>query len=135
MPARFKLDENLPRDAQALLIDAGLDVHSVNDERLGGRADSTILDACLKEDRVLVTLDLDFADIRLYPPSSHRGIWVLRAETQSIQNALSALRGALALLGKEADRKSPVDRRGKQYSHTRVAEGTRVARNSVSVWR
>ena len=101
MPARFKLDENLPRDAQALLVDAGHDVHSVNDERLGGRADSTILDVCLIEDRVLVTLDLDFAEIRLYPPSSHRGIWVLRPGTQSIQNALSALRGALALLGKE----------------------------------
>jgi predicted nuclease of predicted toxin-antitoxin system len=64
-------------------------------------AASTILDVCLKEDRVLVTLDLDFADIRLYPPPSHSGIWVLRPGTQSIQNALFALRGALALLGKE----------------------------------
>lgn len=102
MSSRFKLDENLPRDAKALLVDAGHDVHSVNDERLGGRADLTILDVCVSEDRVLVTLDLDFADIRLYPPSSHRGIWILRPETQSIQNALSALGGALTLLDKES---------------------------------
>ena len=101
MAARFKLDENLPRDAQALLLDAGHEAHTVNDERLAGRPDSKILDACLNEDRVLVTLDLDFADIREYPPSNHRGIWVLRPETQSIENTLSALRGALALLGKE----------------------------------
>jgi predicted nuclease of predicted toxin-antitoxin system len=101
MPLRFKLDENLPRDAETLLVDAGHDARSVTDEGLGGRADSTILDVCLKEDRVLVTLDLDFADIRLYPPSSHRGIWVLRPETQSIENTISALRAALALLGKE----------------------------------
>jgi predicted nuclease of predicted toxin-antitoxin system len=101
MPARFKLDENLPRDAQALLVAAGHDAHSVNDERLAGHPDSRILDVCVNEDRVLVTLDLDFADIREYPPSSHRGIWVLRPATQSIENTLSALRGALALIGKE----------------------------------
>ena len=101
MIARFKLDENLPRDAQTLLLDAGHEAHTVNDERLAGRPDSQILDVCLTEDRVLVTLDLDFADIRQYPPSSNRGIWVLRPERQSIENSLSALRGALALLGKE----------------------------------
>src|ERR1700675_1358157 len=34
MPARFKLDENLPRDAEALLRKIGHDVHTVLDERL-----------------------------------------------------------------------------------------------------
>jgi predicted nuclease of predicted toxin-antitoxin system len=63
MAARFKLDENLPRDAQALLLAAGHDAHTVNDRRLAGRPDSKIFDVCLNEDRVLVTLDLDFADI------------------------------------------------------------------------
>jgi len=101
MAERFKLDDNLPRDAQALLLAAGQDAHTVNDERLAGRPDSKIFDVCLNEDRVLVTLDLDFADIREYPPYSHRGIRVLRSETQSIENTLSALRGALALIGKE----------------------------------
>jgi len=36
MPARFKLDENLPRDAEALLREAGHDVHTVLAEYLGG---------------------------------------------------------------------------------------------------
>lgn len=94
MAARFKLDENLPREAQVLLLDAGHDAHSVHDERLVGHADAKIFDVCLNEDRVLVTLDLDFADIRQYPPSSHGGVWVLRPETQSIENTLSVLRGA-----------------------------------------
>ena len=102
MAARFKLDENLPRAAHALLVDAGHDAHTVSDERLGGGRDNKVLDACLKENRILITLDLDFADIRLYPPSGHRGIWVLRPGAQSIENTLSVLRGALALLGKEA---------------------------------
>jgi predicted nuclease of predicted toxin-antitoxin system len=101
MARRFKLDENLPRDAQTLLVAAGHDVHSVNDQRLGGGRDPLVLDACLKENRVLITLDLDFSDIRRYPPSSHQGIWVLRATVQSIQGILSMVRGALALVGTE----------------------------------
>lgn len=46
-------------------------------------------------------LDLDFADIRPYPPSTHAGVWVLRPPTQSIENTLAVLRGALALLTTE----------------------------------
>jgi predicted nuclease of predicted toxin-antitoxin system len=101
MAARFKLDENLPRDAHTLLAHAGHDAHSVTDENLGGDPDPKVIEACLNEDRILVTLDLDFADIRLYPPSSHHGIWVLRPTTQSIGNIVAVLRGALALLATE----------------------------------
>jgi predicted nuclease of predicted toxin-antitoxin system len=101
MVARFKLDEKLPREAQALLLGAGHDARTIHDESLVGGPDSKILDVCLNEDRVLVTLDLDFADIRQYPPSSHRGVWVLRPETQSIENTLSVLRGALNLISEE----------------------------------
>lgn len=32
---------------------------------------------------MLVTLDLDFSDIRAYPATSHRGVWVLRPAVQS----------------------------------------------------
>jgi predicted nuclease of predicted toxin-antitoxin system len=106
MAARFKLDENLPRDAHTLLADAGHDAHSASDEGLGGGPDSKVIEACLTENRILVTLDLDFADIRVYPPSSHRGIWVLRPPTQSVVNTVSVLRGALALLAAE-----PTDKR------------------------
>jgi hypothetical protein len=45
--------------------------------------------------------DLNFADTRLYPPSSHPGVWVLRPATQSIENTLSVVKGALALLETE----------------------------------
>ena len=74
MPGRFKLDETLPRDAKALLLAAGHDVESAIDERLAGNPDAKVLDACRAEGRVLITLDLDFADIRLYPPSTHSGV-------------------------------------------------------------
>jgi predicted nuclease of predicted toxin-antitoxin system len=67
MAARFKVDENLPREAQALLLNAGHDAQTVYGERLAGHPDTTIFDVCLNEDRVLITLDLDFSDIRQYP--------------------------------------------------------------------
>ena len=101
MAARFKVDENLPREAQALLLDSGHDAQTVHEERLVGNPDTKIFDVCLNEDRILVALDLDLSDIRQYPPSSHRGIWVLRPETQSIKNTLSVLKGALALVADE----------------------------------
>lgn len=101
MATRFKLDENIPRDAEALLRDAGHNVETVLAEQLGGRADPLVLDACRSEDRVLVTFDLDFADIRAYPLASHLGIWVLRPVTQSIENTLMLLRGALKLIESE----------------------------------
>ncbi len=66
MVVRFKLDENLPRDAEELLRDAGHEVQKVRQERLEGSADIRVLDACLIESRILITLDLDFSDIRLY---------------------------------------------------------------------
>lgn len=69
MGARFKVDENLPREAQALRLSVGHDAQTVHEERLVGHPDATIFDICLREDRVLITLDLDFSDIRQYPPS------------------------------------------------------------------
>jgi predicted nuclease of predicted toxin-antitoxin system len=101
MVVRFKLDENLPKNAGTLLVDAGHDVETVLDERLGGNPDAKILEVCQVENRVLVTFDLDFSDIRLYPPSSHKGIWILRPQTQSVENTLALLRGALELVRSE----------------------------------
>ena len=101
MPVRFKLDENLPKGARALLRDAGHDVETVLDERLGGNSDTRVFDACRTENRVLVTFDLDFSDIRLYPPSSHNGLRILRPHTQSVDNTLALLRAALELVRSE----------------------------------
>ena len=104
MTTRFKLDENLPRDAEELLRQAGYDVQTVLDQHLGGQPDPRILDICRREDRVLITLDLDFADIQVHPPASHAGVWVLRGPMQSIEMTLSLLRGALTLLRTEPSR-------------------------------
>lgn len=101
MAIRFKLDENIPRDAAALLRDAGHDVVTVLDERLGGSPDSKIFDVCQAESRILVTLDLDFADIRRYPPSKQAGICMLRPAFQGIESTLDLLKKTLPLFESE----------------------------------
>lgn len=101
MGLRFKLDEHLPRDAVALLGTSGHDAHTVEQEGLAGSPDADLVAACTREGRILVTLDLDFTDIRRYAPGSHPGIWVLRPARQSIERTLQVLRTALALLATE----------------------------------
>ena len=72
---RFKFDENLPGELAALFAKVGHDAVTVLDEQIGGAKDADIAAVCLGEDRVLVTLDADFADIRAYPPQRYRGLW------------------------------------------------------------
>ncbi|MCS6319759.1 MAG: DUF5615 family PIN-like protein [Nitrospira sp.] len=101
MLIRFKLDENLPRNAEVSLQQAGHDVHTVLAEQLGGSPDPQVFIVSQAEERILVMFDLDFSDIRVYPPASHHGIWVLRPHTQSIENTLALLRSALRVLKDE----------------------------------
>ena len=102
MPGQFKLDENLPADAAHLFSAAGHDVETVLSEELGGEPGRKVIDIARAEDRILVTIDLDFADTREYPPKEYPGIWVLRSQSQAIESILSLLRGALAILDTES---------------------------------
>ncbi len=89
---KFKIDENLPAEAAEILKSAGYDAHTVSDESLSGANDETVAGASRSEDRILVTLDLDFANIRAYPPGEHAGIVVLRVKRQDKLTVLVHLR-------------------------------------------
>lgn len=75
---KFKVDENMPVEVAALLAQAGHDAVTVRDQQMSGHADPAVAQMCRNEGRALVTLDLDFADIRAYPPADYPGIIVLR---------------------------------------------------------
>jgi len=94
---KFKIDGNLPAEVAALLAGAGHDAQ----QRMGGRADPDIADLCQRENRAIVTLDLDFADIRAYPPVSYSGIIVLRLARLDTLRILSVVQRLLPLFGKE----------------------------------
>lgn len=98
---RLKIDENLPIDVADLLRSAGHDALTVFDERLIGEADSHILDICQEEERALITLDLDFGDVRSYPPHEYLGLVVLRLHRQDKPYVLETIRRIIPLLEKE----------------------------------
>lgn len=79
---KFKLDENLPADLATYLSEAGHDVEDVVAEGLGGEEDPPVLARATAEGRMLLTFDLDFADVRRYPPGRHAGIVVFRLHDQ-----------------------------------------------------
>ena len=106
MGPRFKLDENIPREAEALFHNAGYDCHSILSENLAGCGDGKLIDVCRQEQRVLITLDLDFSDMRLFPPSAHVGIWILRPASQSVMGIVKLIERGLHMLKTE-----PTDRR------------------------
>ena len=94
---KFKLDENLPELVRDALTELGHDAHTVAAEGLAGAHDGAVLDACVAEDRVLITLDLDFSDIRAYPPGSYPGLWVLRPPKQTFKAIEALVRAGLQL--------------------------------------
>jgi predicted nuclease of predicted toxin-antitoxin system len=75
---KIKLDENIPVSVVQVLASHGHDVHSVWDEGLVGRKDQEIWVRCQQEERLLITQDLDFADLRKFQPGSHFGIILVR---------------------------------------------------------
>lgn len=75
---RLKLDENLGRSVGERCVAAGHDVTTVVGQGLAGCADARLLAVCGQEGRVLVTLDLDFANPLRFDPASSPGIAVLR---------------------------------------------------------
>ena len=99
---RFKLDENLPLAACRLLRESGFDAMSVWDQEMIGASDQELARICSAEDRVLMTFDLDFANIRSYPPSQFAGFVVFRLLTQDKRHLLSILKKTVPIFAKNS---------------------------------
>ncbi len=99
---RFKIDENLPREVAEILTGARHDATTIIDEQLRGENDPRIIDVCLHEHRALITLDLDFADVRAYPPELFFGIIVLRVHRQDKKHLITLFNRLIPILEEEA---------------------------------
>ena len=99
---RCKIDENMPIDAAQLLRASGLECDTVYDEALSGARDERVAERCRVERRALLTLDLDFADIRAYPPGEYHGIVVLRPSEVDRTRVLHLLGRIVPLLDHES---------------------------------
>jgi predicted nuclease of predicted toxin-antitoxin system len=98
---KFKVDENLPHEVCNLLTHAGHDATSVGRQGLGGADDARIYQICQAERRALITLDVDFANVRTYEPKSSAGVVVLRLAQQDRQRVLDAVASILPMLAHE----------------------------------
>lgn len=99
---RFKIDENLPVEVAEILREIGYDALTVEEQRLRGEQDQSLASICRREQRILVTLDLDFADIRTYRPKDYPGFLVLRLKNQDKLEVLKVFRSLLPLLRSES---------------------------------
>jgi predicted nuclease of predicted toxin-antitoxin system len=113
---RFLIDANLPRAVIAVVQSLGHQMEFARDIGLASATDEQIAQHALQYRAALITRDLDFADIRRYPPDRYSGIVVLRlpdtAVAEEIAKALkrflsepgfvAALPGRLAVV--EGDR-------------------------------
>jgi predicted nuclease of predicted toxin-antitoxin system len=75
---KFKLDENFGIRTLRLFQQAGHDIHTVRDEQLQGVSDQVLYEICCHEQRCLVTLDVDFANVLRFPPRESGGLVVIR---------------------------------------------------------
>ncbi|MEW5920505.1 MAG: DUF5615 family PIN-like protein [Bacillota bacterium] len=88
---KFKIDENLPLEVSNILKRYGYDTETVLDERLQGATDDALINICKEEKRILITFDLDFSDVRAYPPGAYPGIIVIRLADQSVDSTMSVI--------------------------------------------
>jgi predicted nuclease of predicted toxin-antitoxin system len=110
---RFLIDANLPRSAVGLLVGFGHEVDFARDIGLASAPDEQI---AIRAQETSAMRDMDFADIRRYPPSQYAGIVVLRLPDDAVAQEivrvierfikehqfLDALNGRLAIV--ETDR-------------------------------
>lgn len=78
---KFTLDENLPGQVSDLFRSAGYDVANIFEEGLSGHSDAAIAQACAAGGRCFVTMDADFANVRVNMPQEFPGMIVIRLQS------------------------------------------------------
>jgi len=117
---KFKTDENMPVQVAEILVRHGYDAINVIDQNLAGHPDLNVAQVCRTEQRALVTLDLDFADKRVYPPDQYAGLIVPRPSRQSIP-AIERLAELMVQIPRQrTSRRTPVDRGGAEGADSRL---------------
>lgn len=94
---KIKLDENLPSALVYRLQALGHEVDTVPGEHLTGCNDEEVWLAAQRDERFLITQDLDFSDIRRYKPGTHMGLCSFALRTLAALPWRNALRRYSAL--------------------------------------
>ena len=84
---KFILDANIPYSAKRVFQKADRVFH-VGEIGLGDASDEEILRRAFREGAILVTRDLDFANVILHPSGTHSGIIVIRVPPHFTANSI-----------------------------------------------
>ena len=124
---RLLLDQMIDADIATDLRAAGHDVCCVADIDLATADDAEILQAAIRDDRILVTLDRHFGDWAVLPLKHHPGVIRIKASPTTTESIQSVLHPFLGTHGEEdfADSLVIVGRSGLRRVHTTDAETER----------
>ncbi len=92
---KVKLDENIPVRLSAELGRLGHDVDTVVSEGLTGKPDADVWSAARREDRFLITQDLDFSDVRQFKPGTHAGLLLVRLREPGANALVSRIKAVI----------------------------------------
>ena len=101
MSHAFKIDEHLPIEVAELCRARGFAAATIYEQEMGGADDPRVIDVCQSEKRALISMDLDFADLRTYPPNKYYGLIVLRLGRQDKHHILHVVPSIFPLLETE----------------------------------
>lgn len=75
---KFFLDANIPYSALEIFEELNLESTHARDAGLSRADDMKIMDYAVKNDSILVTKDLEFANLISFPIESHHGVILMR---------------------------------------------------------
>jgi len=101
-------DECVYQATVTLLRTWGCDTVTAQEAGLAGKTDEKMLAYAVAHKRVLITIDMDFRNIRHYPPKSHTGIIVLKIRPRTTDDVHAALKHLLQSTREEKLSKSLV---------------------------
>ena len=95
---RILADENIQEPTLGFLRELGHDVQGVNEAGLTSAPDADVFRQAQQEQRVVLTYNGDFADIRDLAGKDHHGVIRLQIENQHVGHAHPLLKEALGKL-------------------------------------
>jgi len=88
---KFLLDQNISPRVTRYLAEQGHDVHDTRGLRMYSASDDQLWDLAVSEERFFITFDLDFSDLRKYPPSQNCGTIVFRTRSTTSATVIRLL--------------------------------------------
>ena len=101
--AKFLIDENISPKTLQFLTELGFDVTTLKSR---GVTDEEVVAQAIEQERIVITLDLDFGEIFHFHKRGKVGIIVLRVAPPTIENVNTTLKRLLSSLEIEKHKKS-----------------------------